>query len=240
MILSTYSDLKTKLQNDLDIQDLDFINGDAELLGYINEALNDAEAIIHNLGLESNYFLVQDTMTLANGTSDYALPTSIYASKIKKMFYINGQTKYEIFRVRDLNETPYFQSGDDYRYLLLTAAAGTSANNMRVRFYPTPAESGAYIQIWYLRNVTVMTSSTTDATNVCEIPEAVNYVYAQVKVRVYEKMGNPNLDLALKVFAEQKQLMIETLQEQVPDEDTTVRPDMSFYEDTYLGKRTVY
>lgn len=240
MILSTYSDLKTKLQNDLDVQDQDFVNGDTELLGYINEALNDAEAIIHNLGLECNYFLVQDTLTLVNAQSDYTLPASIYASKIKKMFYINGNTKYEIFRVRDITETPYFQPGDDYRYLPLTVAAGTSANNMRLRFYPVPAESGAYIQIWYLRNVTVMTSSTTDATNVCEIPECVNYVYQHVKLRIYEKMGNPNLDLALKAFAEQKQLMIETLQEMVPDENTLVRPDMSFYEDTYLGRRTVY
>lgn len=240
MVLSTYSDIKTKLQNDLDVQDLDFINGDTELLGYINEALNDAESIIHNLGLECNYFLVQDTMTFVNGQADYTLPASIFASKIKKVFYINGNTKYEIFRNRDLSETPFFQSGDDYQYLLLTVAAGTSANNMRMRFYPTPAESGSYIQIWYLRNVTTLTSSTSDATNVCEIPEAVNFIYAHCRYRIYEKMGNPNIMEAKEQLVAQKSLMIETLQEQVPDENTIVKPDMSFYEDVYLGKRTVY
>lgn len=226
--------------NDLDVEDLDFINGDTELLGYINEAINDAEAIVHTLGLESNYFLVQDTLTFVSGTNDYTLPTGIFASKIKKLFYLNGQTKYEIFRVRDITETPYFQNGDDYRYVLLTKTSPTTANNMRIRFYPDVLESGSFVQIWYLRNALTLTSSTTDAANVCEIPESVNFIFSHCKVRIYEKMGNPNLDLAIASFREQKQLMIETLQEMVPDENTLVRPDMSFYEDTYLGRRTVY
>lgn len=237
MNLSTYSDIKTKLQNDLDVQDLDFINGDTELLGYINEAIDDAESIIHTLGLDSQYFLTQGTLPLVNGTSDYTLPAGIFASKIKKLFYINGETKYEIFRIRDLAETPFFQSGDDYRYVLLTTTG--TANNMRIRFYPTPAESGSVITIWYIRNVTAMTSSTA-ATNVCEIPEAVNFVYTHARYRIYEKMGNPNLTEAKEQLVAQRDLMIQTLQEMVPDENTLVQPDMSFYEDNYLGRRTVY
>lgn len=237
MNLSTYSDIKQKLQNDLDVQDLDFINGDTELLGYINEAIDDAESIIHTLGLDSQYFLTQGTITLVSGTQDYVLPSGIFASKIKKIFYINGETKYEVFRVRDLSETPFFQSGDDYRYVLLTTTG--TANNMRIRFYPIPLENGAVITIWYIRNVTSMTSST-GATNVCEIPEAVNFVYAHSRYRIYEKMGNPNIMEAKEQLVAQKQLMIETLQEMVPDENTMVQPDMSFYEDNYLGRRTVY
>lgn len=237
MQLMTYSDIKTKLQNDLDVQDLDFINGETELLGYINEALRDAEALVHTLGLEADYFLIPATITLVSGTSDYVLPADIFASKIKAMFYINGNTKYEIYRVRDLRETPYFQTGDDYKYQLITTTG--TANNMRVRFYPTPAESGAYVTVWYIRNVTTMTTSTA-ATNVCELPESVNFLLAHCKVRIYEKMGNPNLPEALAVLQTQKQLMVETLQEMVPDQDTLVKPDLSFYEDTYLGRRTVY
>lgn len=237
MILSTYSDIKTKLQNDLDVQDLDFINGETELLGYINEAINDAESLIHTLGLHAKYFLAQANLSFVSGTTDYVLPSDIFASKIVQVFYINGQIKYEVFRVRDLRETPYFQAGDDYRYLLLTTTG--TANNMRMRFYPTPAENGSYIQIFYIRNVTPMTTSTA-ATNVCEIPEAVNFIFAHCRYRIYEKMGNPNIVEAKEQLGAQRQLMVDTLQEQVPDENTLVEPDMSFYEDTYLGRRTVY
>ncbi len=237
MQLFTYSQLKAKLENDLDITDLDFVNGETELLGYINEAIDDAESIVHTLGLDAQYFNTQSTMTLVNGTSDYSLPSDIFASKIRKIFYINGQTKYEIFRIRDLTEIPFFQSGDDYRYVLLTTSG--TANNIRLRFCPTPVEDGTYIQVWYIRNATTMTTATT-STNVCEIPESQNFVMQHVKTRIYEKMGNPNLQLAVSELAAQRDLMIQTLSEMVPDENSLVRPDLSFYEDTYLGRRTVF
>lgn len=231
MELQTYSNIKTKLQNDLDIEDLDFLNGEEELLGYINEAIDDAESMIHTLGLQAQYFLTQGTITLASGTADYSLPSDIFGHKIKAMFYINGNTKYEIFRVRDIRKTPYFQSGDDYQYLPLTTSA--TANNFRVRFFPTPAESGAYVQIWYIRNITKMTSAG-GATNVCEVPEAINFIYQHVKMRVYEKQGNPLLVHAKEMLRIQRDLMLETLQEMVPDENSVIEPDTSFYEDCEL------
>jgi len=235
--LFTYSDIKTKLLNDLDIQDLDFINGETELLGYINEALNDAEALVHTLGLEADYFLTPSTITLVSGTEDYVLPTNIYASKIKALFYVNGEKKYEIIRIRNLRETPYFQAGEYYKYQLLTTTG--TANNMRMRLYPTPAESGAFLTMWYIRNLTTMTTSTA-ATNVCELPESVNFLLQHCKVRIYEKMGNPNLQLAMQQLLIQKQLMVETLQEMVPDENTLVEPDLSFYEDAYSDRWNTY
>lgn len=237
MDLFTYTSLKTKLQNDLDVEDLDFLNGETELLGYINEAIDDVECIIHTLGLDAHYFLSQGTITLASGTADYALPSDIFGSKIKKMFYINGGSKYEIFRVRDLKEVPFFQSGDDYQYLPITTTG--TANNMRVRFFPTPAESGAYVQIWYIRNITRMTTSSA-ATNVCEVPEGNNIVMQHAKVRIYEKMGNPNMMAAVQMLSEQKQLLQDTLREMVPDENTIIQPDLSAYEDAYYSFRGNY
>lgn len=238
MDLYTYSTLKTKLMNDLDVEDLDFINGEEELLGYINEAIDDVESIVHTLGLDSSYFLTQGTITLVNGTADYSLPSDIFAAKIKKVFYINGNTKYEIHRVRDLSEVPYFQSGDDYKYVLLTTSG--TANNFRLRFFPTPAESGAYIQVWYIRNATRLTTSTA-ATNVSEIPDSNNIILQHCKVRIYEKMGNPNLLTAVQMLESQKQLMMDTLREMIPDGDTTIQPDLTFYEDSYgTGEGGIY
>lgn len=231
MDLLTYSDLKTKLFNDLDIEDLDFLDGETELLGYINEAIDDAESIIHTLGLDAYYFNTQSTITLASGTSDYSLPSDIFATKIRKMFYINGSKKYEIFRIRDLNETPFFQASDDYKYQIVTTSG--TANNWRVRFYPTPAESGVYVTIWYIRNATRMTTSTA-ATNICEIPDSTNFIFQHVKFRVYEKMGNPLMQQAQQMLQVQKDLMTNTLQEMVPDENTLIQPDTSFYEDATM------
>lgn len=229
MNLLTYSDIKTKLLNDLDIYDLDFVNGEAELLGYINEALRDAQSEIHTLGLDAAYFLSQSTITLASGTSDYSLPSDIFANRIKKMFYVNGTTNYEIFRLRDLKIVPLIQASEDYRYLPLVKAANTAANNARIRIFPTPAESGAYVQVWYIRNITTMTTSTSDSTNVCEIPECVNFLFQHVKLRIYEKIIHPNTQLAMAQLVAQRQLMIDTLKEMVPDENTIIDPDTSSY-----------
>lgn len=235
MELQTYADIKTKLQNDLDVQDLDFINGDTELLGYINEAIDDAESIIHTLGIDSHYFLKQTTITASVGSGDYSeysLPTDIFANKIRKLFFINGSLKYEVFRIRDLKKIPFYQSADDYEYVLVSS--GTRPIPMKLRIYPASREAGSVFTIWYIRNAYKMTSSEIDAANVCEIPEAINFVYQHAKMRIYEKMGNPNLSKSIADLGAQKDLMVQTLQEMVPDENTEALQDFTFYQDSIL------
>lgn len=227
MELLTYSQIKTKLENDLDLGDEDFVT-ETELLGYINEAIDDCEAIIHNLGLEAKYFLTTDTLTLVSGTSDYDPPSDIFANKVSKVFYVNGANKYEVFRLRDLRDTQWINAGEDYRYLILNLTGG-----LKWRFYPTPAESGAYIQRFYIRNVRKLTTSTA-STNTCEIPESINFIFQHVKKRVYEKEGNPNLPEATQDLKVQHDLMVQNLQEYVPDENNAIIPDFTFYQDMYL------
>lgn len=227
MDLSTYSAIKTKLQNDLDLVDEDFVT-EAELLGYMNEAIDDAETLIHTLGLEANYFLNTDTLTISSGTADYSMPSDIYANKMMKIFYINGTKKYDIYRIRNLSEIPHVQSGEDYRYIIFNLTTGIVQ-----RFYPTPLESGAYISRYYIRNVRKLTTST-GASNTCELPEAINFLYAHCRMRIYEKEGNPNLTKAIQDTKTQYDLMTSTLQEMVPDGDNQIIPDMTFYEDSYL------
>lgn len=227
MELLTYSQIKEKIENDLDLSDEDFIS-ETELLGYINEAIDDCESIIHNLGLEAKYFLTTDTLTLVSGTSDYDPPSDIFANKISKVFYVNGSKKYEVFRIRDLRDTQWINPGEDYRYLILNLTAG-----VKWRFFPTPTESGAYIQRYYIRNVRKLTTSAS-ASNTCEIPESVNFIFQHVKKRVYEKEGNPNLPEAVQDLKIQHDLMVQNLQEYVPDENNSVIPDFTFYEDMHL------
>lgn len=225
MELLTYSNIKEKIENDLDLIDEDFIS-ETELLGYMNEALADAQAVIHTLGLEATYFLKNDTINLVSGTSDYAYPSDIYAMKIRKMFYVNGNNKYLINRVRDLNTVQDFVASDDYQYLPVNVTAGP-----RIRLFPTPAETGSYVDVWYIRNVRKLTTSTA-GTNTCEIPECVNFLFQHVKMRCYEKEGNPLLMKAIDDVKKQHDLMVQILQEMVPDEDNEIQPNLSFYENS--------
>lgn len=222
MNLPTYSTLKTKLQNDLDLVDEDFVT-EAELLGYMNEAIDDAETLIHTLGIEARYFKTTDTVTLVSGTADYSMPSDIYANKMIGVYYMNGAKKYKVPRRRDQDRILDDVTGADYEYDILNLT-----NGLVQRFYPTPAENGAYIFRYYIRNVRALTTSTA-STNTCEIPECINFLYQHVKMRVYEKEGNPNLQKSMADVKTQYDLMAQTLQEMVPDGDNAILPDLSYY-----------
>ena len=226
MDLSTYSAIKTKLYDDLDLYDEDFIT-ENEFLGLLNEAINDCEAVIHNLGLEARYFKTTDTLTLVSGTSDYSMPSDIYANKMVRVYYINGSKKYRIDRIREQDRILDFNTGEngDYFYDILNLTAG-----IKQRLYPTPQESGAYIQRYYIRNVRALTTSTA-ASNTCEIPESINFIYAHVKMKVYQKEGNPMFAESMEQLKLQHDLMVQNLQEMVPDENNMIIPDTSFYDD---------
>lgn len=227
MNLVTYSAIKTKIENDLDLIDETFIS-ETELLGYMNEAINDAQAVIHNLGLEARYFLTQDTLTISNGTSDYSMPTDIYANKIVHIQYTNGSKTYYLRRIREMGEIPFIEVAEDYKYQIFNLTAG-----IVMRLFPTPVESGAFITRYYIREVRALTTST-DASNTCEIPECINFLYQHVKTRCYEKEGNKNLEKAVMDLKTQHDLMVQTLQEMVPDTNNQILPDFSHYEDMAL------
>lgn len=220
----TYSQIKEKLENDLDLIDEDFVS-ETELLGYMNEALDDAESIIHTIGLQTYYFKTNDTLTLVNGTSDYDMPSDIFANKLIGVYYINGNKKYRVERRRDQDDVLNDVTGNDYTYDIFNTTSG-----IKMRLYPTPAEDGAYVHRYYIRNVRKLTTSTS-ASNTCEIPECVNFLLQHVKCRVYEKEGNPNLTKAMADLGNLHNLMIQTLQEMVPDGNNEVQGDFRFYND---------
>lgn len=178
--MPTYADLKARVERELNIEDEDFVN-DAELMSYANRAINSAESII--LNLNEDYFLAEPaTITLVNGTASYDLPTDIYANKIKLLIYDNGSTNYQIKKLKALADIPNIQSADLYQYVLTSS----STNGTRIRLYPTPAENGALITIWYLRN-----AETIDAdTDSIDLPEAYDYITQYIKDMVINKERN--------------------------------------------------
>lgn len=229
MVYKTLLELRTKIETDLDLQDELFITS-SEINSYINEAIDDVEAQIHTL--YEDYFKTVGNIALVSGTSYYALPTNIYADKIRKIVYQNGPIIFEIKRVKeiggiveekllDLYPTTMF-----YKYDIVNRSATTGPE---IRFFPPAQEtSSTNVEIWYLRNANSLSSDS----DKCDIPEFYTYVLAYAKCKCYEKeAGHPNYAPALAERERLKDLMIATLQDRTPDADNEIELDYTFYQD---------
>lgn len=225
MQLFQLSDLNTKLGNDYDITDENFVSL-PELVGYINEAIDDSETAIHTLHHEDKYFLVPSNFSWVSGTQNYSLPSDIYSNKIRLVQYVNGSIIYKIHRIKKLDEIAYIQPNDPYRYIIIN----TTANGVQASFYPPPAETSTNAVLWYVRNMKRMTTDLQDATNICEIPECVNFVYQHVRRSLAKKTRRADMiQMEGDSLKEQYNLMCDALKEMTVDEDTRIPLDLSSY-----------
>jgi len=239
--LVTYQELEAKVRLDLDLQDEDnFVQND-EFAGYANEAIDLAEAEI--LKLHEDYLLTPVSMSIVSGTTDYVLPTNIYAQKIRSLIYTNGPKIYPVKRIRDpelfykREEINYYSTSEtEYGYMLLNAVEPEQA---KISLSPVPQESGPYLRLWYIRNaqripLTTDSGSPTRATQlatILDIPEWSNFVSQYMKWRAMSKEMNPLTDKAEAAMIELKKNMIETLTNRVVDNDDTIPPSLDFYYD---------
>jgi len=114
-------------------------------------------------------------------------------------------------------------AGQYYRYFILNSVAGSP----KILLSPTPTEAGSYLQIWYLRNANELVLES----DICDIPEAVHYVMAYMKMKVMEKELHPNLAKAISDVEMQKAETIKTLSGMYPDNETTIEADTRIYDD---------
>ena len=223
----TWSEIRTKVERDLDLESETFITPE-ELLGYANEAIDEVERQV--LTLCEDYFLSRSTISLVSGTEEYSLPANIYANKIRQIVYRNGQDVCKIKRIRDWDKFSIYESektntsnSSYYGFFLLNSVAGAP----KLLLAPTPLESGPYLQVWYIRNANELCLDT----DVCDIPEAVHYVMAYMKVKCHEKDMNPNLGKAVADLALQREDTMKTLAEMFPDNENTLEADTRLYDD---------
>lgn len=227
----TLAEIKEKIEKDLDIEGEVFVQP-TELLGYINEGIDEAEAEIHSV--YEDYFLADDFVTLVAGQQEYDLPSDIYARKIRRIIYSDQNAKtYQVARIsetskfEDIALTERFRSTEFYRYIIKNDMAGTP----KIYFVPAIREgdvgSGDRMRVWYLRNANRLAVDS----DVCDIPEFVHFVIAYAKLRILEKEGHPNMSYWLDQTERQRRLMINTLSNSIPDGDTRIDPDMSTYEE---------
>lgn len=226
MQFQTLTQIKQRLWDECDIEDEGFIDS-TELLAYINAAINDTESIIHSL--YEDYFLAKTTITLVSGTQTYSAPSDIYSTKIRSLVYNNTGTsvQYEVKRIQRLHQAAEYSESlqAPYRYIVTNSLA----DGIKINLFPVPAESGAFLDCWYIRNARTLSSNSDE----CDIPEFIEFVFSNVKWRIArkEKFGQ-DLETAQKEFLLQRELLERTLTDMIPDESSNViLKDMSFYND---------
>lgn len=223
----TYLEMKTKVKNDTDTQSETFVS-EPELLGFFNEAIDEIEKEVHKLN--EDYFLTSAPLTLVSGTEEYALPSNIYAMKIRGIVYRKNSEVWPVKRLRDWHKLENYEFNKTtsggyqlYNYLVKNSVAGAP----RIVITPVPTESGAYMQVWFIRAANKLTGNT----DVCDIPEAANFIMQYVKCKIYEKEHNPMLQKASADLAEMRANVLSGLAEKTPDNATEIEPDFSYYND---------
>jgi hypothetical protein len=216
----TLAQIKQKVQQPLDLEEEIFIRP-TELLDNINEAIRDAEAKIHTI--YEDYFLTSATISLVAGTSEYDLPTDMYANKIRGFVYADGSDYYPVLRLRKFDLIPYITSEEPYNFIIKNYPTGKKL----VIFPASRITSSTALTCWYLRNAKQLVNDT----DVCDIPEFVNYIVQKTKVLCMQKEGHPLLESAEKKLMDEDKLMVETLTVSIPDEDNRISMDLSSYEE---------
>lgn len=236
----TYGQIDNKIRKDMDLQDDNNFIGHDEMAGYVNEAIDLAEAII--LKIDEDYFLTKTPLTLVQDAADILLPSDIYAQKIRGVVYKNQGTIYEVKRLRDpkaflermlINDQ--VNNTEDYMYFLRMDAGVAQAV---MELTPPAYESGAFLTMHYIRNaarVPLIEEGSTRAAQIAtvlDIPEWRVVLEQHAKMRCYEKMkdkvaeekAEKKLDALLKA-------MTDTLTTRVPDRDDVVPQDFTHYQE---------
>lgn len=222
----TGTQLESRVRTDLDLLDEPAVS-QAEILNYINEAVDIAEANIHTL--YEDYFLNKAALSLVAGTQEYSLPSDIYSDKIRAIVYHNGTEIYQVKRIRgmnvfrDLKDIDQFGSADRYRYILYNASA---AAGVKISLYPTSRETSSTVMtIWYIRNATRLSA----IGDTCDIPEWTPFIVSYVKMKCIMKLRDRDPQMYISEMENLKMEMITALENRVPDDDDKIPMDMDHY-----------
>lgn len=227
MTYETFGTLKSDVRSEMDLIDEPIVT-DTDLQVFAKEAIQLVHADI--LGIAEDYFLTYKWITMVQGTSDYDLPSDIFAQKIRRLVYINGLIIYPIRRIqgRRLFEAEahitVFGASVDYRYMLRN---DSDASNCKIELLPAAREGGNLIKCWYDREPAIPSADS----DKIDIPEFYTLIKAYVKLKVAtERLKIPEVVQDVKSEVDMKRtLLVETLQGRVPDDDNLVELDMDFY-----------
>jgi hypothetical protein len=215
----------TEIRNELNLGDQGLV-GDPELMVMANRGLQFAESEIHSLN--EDYFRTSDVLTLVAETSTYDLPIGIYGGKLRLVQFDDGNTVYEVTKIRS-KDIGGVRDGMEYRYDL----DNSGTFGVRMVIYPTPITGGAYVKRWYLRRANVIV----DAASLVDLPEFSTFLFSYVKVQVLLKSDGVTSPALLSAAQAELQmardLMVRSLSSIVVDEaEGDLDLDFSFYNDS--------
>lgn len=141
MEYKTLGSLRSDVFNDLDLVNETLV-GNTEFTAIVNRAIDFCESLIHKFRCEDTYFEACAPLALTEGVQDYALPSDIYANKIKKIICQRNDFVYEVRRKKRLGRyvdaafSERYGSSDIYEYMIIN-------NNVHVgpRLRLTPRSS---------------------------------------------------------------------------------------------------
>ena len=226
----TWAQIREKIEQECDLEDEDFVRRD-ELLAYCNEAIDEAEAEIHSL--YEDYFLKKKDISIVSGDEFISIPTQmpdIYADKIRRIIFTEagGTTTYTVTRLKDWKKFEQKAVADTqtttdlYQYFLVNSTPG----NPEIMLVPKSREAGV-MTVWYLRNANRLAADT----DICDIPEFINFIFSHMKMKVYAKEGHPGYQEALERLETERNRMNAVLASRVPDAENEIELDTSAYED---------
>jgi hypothetical protein len=236
----TLLEILSEVKDDLELSNeeaygdrsLDPMISDTELKRYVNNSLEEITALTH--AMYEDYFMTYKTYTLTEGVSTYVLPTDIHLKKIRRViyhdevdpFYGNGQQR-KVQRITNIDDTTGWENSNSSTeaYMLVDESdimSGLYTNYIKL----FPKANGKYMTVWYYRELPAVSADT-------DVIEALftRYLVADVIYKCLIKdVGNPMTQYIATNRKELKELMIQSLSNKVPDDQTDIIPDMSFYD----------
>lgn len=227
----TLEEILTKMKRELDLDEEDFTDDD-ELREYANDAIDEAESIIHTLN--EDYFLTRKPdCDFEAGIDEYPMPEDIYATKIRKIVFYDGTVIYPVGRLGTLEKFMEYRASRSFptydNLSLGYFVTNITSSNPRIAFSPVPVARGKY-EVWYIRNANRLE----DAEDVCDIPEFVRFIFDYIRERVSykEAAGSPKHQDSVTKLDQTRNNMRLTLQEMVIDGETELPLDMTHYEES--------
>lgn len=167
MEYKTFATLKNDVFTDLNLEEETLID-QTEFMAIVNRAIDFCEGLIHKFNCEDSYFEACAPLALTANYQDYALPSDIYANKIKKIICQKSDWIYEIKRMKKLGRYLGAAYADlnastltGYEYMIINNSPTVGP---RLRLFPKPQETTTTLATtgtWTLGSQTITVASGT-------------------------------------------------------------------------------
>ena len=232
----TLAQLKTKIDRELDLENETIVQAE-EFVGYVNDAVRDVVAELIKVGPKDRYYHKYADMSIVSGTSEYVLPIDIYASKITSLVY-QDQGVYPLKYIDGRHFYAQMQSVEKYdtsiRATGYTLFEFEPSIGYRIKLVPTPRETtSTKYRMYYIRQAQEL-SLTDNGSGLIDCPEEfIQFLVSFVKTKcLLKEIGNPMLQQAMSEEDKHRKLMIQTLTDQVQDQDNLISLDMTHYQES--------